>query len=58
MSDCQVQAKSLSRSCRIGDLVVWKRLDGSEHMGRLCEWDNGTAIVAVGDGKEIAVRCD
>ena len=55
-------AAPLTRECVPGMLVAWKTLadDGEYHgfrVGKLKEWDNGTAIV-LENGKETAVRCD
>jgi hypothetical protein len=53
-------AVPLDRQCVPGMLVAWKTLaeDGEYHgyhVGKLKEWDNGTAIVTA-DGREHAVR--
>ena len=53
--------KELDESCVVGQHVKWTTMDGTEHTGVLCEWDNGTAIV-MKDGvgasgtRKVAVR--
>lgn len=48
----------LTRKSPLGSLVCWSTLDGSKMVGRLREWDNGTAIVVMSNGTEKSVRCD
>ncbi len=47
----------LSLESKPGVLVTWTTLDGAQHIGRLVEFDNGTAIITMRDGTEKAVRC-
>lgn len=49
--------KPLTIDCKPGDYVSWSTINRKKHEGVLKEWDNGTAIVLVLSGKEIAVRC-
>lgn len=51
------EMKPLTIDCKPGDYVSWSTVGGKKHEGVLKEWDNGTAIVLVMSGKEIAVRC-
>jgi hypothetical protein len=46
----------LCLSSKPGQMVWWKTLDGRAKDGRLKEWDNGTAIILLRDGSEVAIR--
>ena len=48
----------LTSECEPGKLVYWTTVVGEQFVGRLKEFDNGTAIVIMEDGTEKAVRCD
>lgn len=51
------EMKPLTVYCKPGDYVSWSTIGGRKREGVLKEWDNGTAIILVLSGKEIAVRC-
>jgi hypothetical protein len=48
----------LTRSSPIGSRVAWSTIGVGTQDGILIDWDNGTAIVRLADGREVAVRCD
>lgn len=49
--------KLLTADSVVGDYVHWKPVAGDVLTGFLKEWDNGTAIIQTGTGKQYAVRC-
>lgn len=49
--------KELFRECKVGELVKWSTITGTEFKGIIKEWDNGTAIIDV-DGKIKAIRSE
>lgn len=49
--------KELSLDSKIGEIIFWKNFRNETLIGKLKEFDNGTAIVLLPSGKEKAVAC-
>lgn len=53
----KIEMKELSLKTKIGETAYWTSLSGEVCVGVLKEWDNNTAIMITGNGKEKAVHC-
>jgi small nuclear ribonucleoprotein (snRNP)-like protein len=50
--------KRLTTLCKPGERVWWRTLDGTTYSGVLKEFDNGTAIIVMPDGREKAAKAE
>lgn len=57
--------KNMSNNCIFlvyglskGTRVFWKNLIGKRLEGTIEDWDNGTAIIKMDDGKTMAIRSE